>query len=89
MFQDSMGSIMQWMEDQKTGPNLVVVIRSYLLAQGTKSAVSLLYPESFLEMAMQFHDYLGWDNFVKGRICVLWVEMQAKENHTQGGMVHA
>jgi hypothetical protein len=46
VFHDSIGSIVQWVEDQKTGPDLVAVIRSYLLARGIKSAVSLLHPES-------------------------------------------
>ena len=63
------------MESQQTGPELVGVIRSYLLARGTKTAVSLLCPESSLKMAVRFHDHLGWDNFVEGRICALWVEM--------------
>jgi hypothetical protein len=65
------------MEDQKTGPNLVAVIISYLLAQGTKLAVLLLHLESSLQMAV------GWDNFIKCQICALWVEMQAQEIHTR------
>jgi hypothetical protein len=35
-------------------------------------------------MAARFHDRLGWDNFVEGRICALWVEMQAQEIHSWG-----
>jgi hypothetical protein len=79
-----MDSLVLWMESQQTGPELVGVIRSYLLARGTKTAVSLLCPESSLKMAARFHDRLGWDNFVEGRICALWVEMQAQEIHTRG-----
>ncbi len=71
------------MESQQTGPKLVGVIRSYILARGTKTAVSLLRPEFSLKMVAHFHDHLGWDNFVEGRICALWVEMQAQEIHTQ------
>jgi hypothetical protein len=84
VFHDSIGSIVQWMEDQKTGPNLVAVIRSYLLAQGTKSAVSLFCLESSLQMVAQFQDRLGWDNFIESQKCALWVEMQAQEIHTRG-----
>ena len=79
-----MDSIMAWMSNQQTGPGLVGVIQSYLIARGTKPAVSLLHPDSPLWMTARFHDCLGWDNFVEGRICALWVEMQAKEIHTHG-----
>jgi hypothetical protein len=79
-----MGSILQWIEDQKTGLDLVVVIRSYLLARVTKSAISFLHPNSSLRMAARLHNHLGWHNFVEGRICALWVEMRAQEIHTRG-----
>ncbi len=80
----SVDSLVLWMESQQTGPKLVGVIRSYLLARGTKTAVSLLHPESSLKMAARFHDCLGWDNFVEERICALWAEIRAQEIHTQG-----
>jgi hypothetical protein len=82
VFSESMDGLVLWMESQQTGPKLVGVIRSYLLARGTKTAVSLLCPESSLKMAAYFHDRLGWDNFVERRICFLLVEMQAQEIHT-------
>ena len=34
-------------------------------------------------MAAHLHDRLGWDNFVEGRICALWVEMRVQEIHTR------
>jgi hypothetical protein len=79
-----MDSLVLWMESQQTGPKLVGVIRSYLLARGAKTAVSLLRSESSLKMAAHFHDCLGWDNFVEGRIWALWVEIRAQEIHTRG-----
>jgi hypothetical protein len=48
VFHKSLESIVQWMEDQQTGLNLVGRIRSYLISRGTKTAVSLLHPESSL-----------------------------------------
>ena len=80
-----MESIVAWMVDQQTRPNLVWVFQSYLIDRGTKTAVSLLHPDSSpLQMAARFHDCLRWDDVVEGRICALWVEMQAQEIHTQG-----
>jgi hypothetical protein len=35
-------------------------------------------------MAVPFHDHLSWDNFVDGRICALWVFLQAEDIHIQG-----
>jgi hypothetical protein len=71
------------MEDQQTGLDLVGVIELYLLVKGTKTAVSFFHLDSPLQMAARFHDRLGWNYFVKGRIYALWVEMQAQEIHTQ------
>jgi hypothetical protein len=71
VFKESVESIVAWMEDQQTGSNLVGVIKSYLLARETKTSVSLLHLDSSLIMAVHFHNCLGRDNFVEGRICVL------------------
>ena len=89
VFKESVESIVIWLEDQQTGPNLVGVIRSYLLAKGTKTAVSLLHPDSPLRMSAHLHDRQGWDNFVEGRICALWVKIWAQEilNSKQTGVV--
>ena len=65
MFKESVDSIVAWMEVQQTGPDLVGLIQSYLIARGTKTAVSLLHSDSPLWMAASFHDLLGWDNFVE------------------------
>jgi hypothetical protein len=27
----------------------------------------------------QYHDCLGWDNFLEGRICALWVELRSRD----------
>ena len=50
VFKESVDSIVAWMEDQQTGPDLVRVIQSYLIARGTKTSVSLI---------PHFHNHLG------------------------------
>jgi hypothetical protein len=27
----------------------------------------------------EYHDRLGWDNFLEGRICALWLELRARD----------
>jgi hypothetical protein len=79
VFKESVDSIVAWMKDQQTGPSLVGGIQSYLSARGTKTTVSILHLDSLLQTAAHFHNCLGWDNFAKGRICALWVEVRAQE----------
>ncbi len=69
VFKESVDSIVAWMKDQQTGHDLVGVIQSYLIARGTKTVVSFIHHDSPLRTAVRFHDHLGWDNFVEGRIC--------------------
>ncbi len=57
---------------------MTYLFRSYLLAHSTKTMKSLLHPgTSYLVLASEYHDRLGWDNFVEGRICTLWVETRS------------
>lgn len=35
---------------------------------------SLLDGDRRYQLLARFHDYLGWDNFVEGRLCKLWLE---------------
>ena len=43
---------------------------------------SLLKPESSLTLLAKFHDKLGWDSFIEGRVCKLWLEVREKDIQT-------
>ncbi len=60
---------------------MVGMIKSYLLARGTKTALFLLQPELSLRRAVHFHDCQWWDNFVDLWKCALWAEMRDQEMH--------
>ena len=65
-----------WLRAQRTGRELIGLITSYLLARGGNTLNILILPTSPLTLLASFHDRLGWDNFLEGRISSLWVEMR-------------
>ena len=67
-------TLINWLNDQRTGSELVDLIKSYLMACGKKTLEPLLRPGSELSPLAHFHDRLGWDSVLKDRICKLWVE---------------
>ena len=79
MFAESVRELGDWLRTQRTGQELTQLITSYLLARGCKTLHSLLPPNSPFTLLARFHDRLGWDNFLEGRICSLWVELRHHE----------
>ncbi len=75
---DSMGQMVQWLYDQQTGSKVVHLFKQYLLAGGTRTLTSLLKPNSRLGVEAWYHDCLGWDCFLEGPLCALWVEHRAQ-----------
>jgi hypothetical protein len=53
------------------------MIRDYLLRWGRTPMTALVSRESPYHSLVKYHDRLGWDNFVEGRICKIW--LQARE----------
>ena len=53
---------------------MVDLIRRYLLGRGTVTMQSLMAGTQRFRLLAKFHDLLGWDNFVEGRLCTLWLE---------------
>ncbi len=79
VFEESVDCIVAWMKDQQTGPNLVGVIQSYLIARGDQNS-GLVSPTGLTSAdSSPFPRPSGMGHFVEGRICALWVEMQAQE----------
>ena len=73
MFVETVNDLEKWLRVQRTGHELTQLITSYLLARGRKTLRSLLPSNSPFILLARFHDGLGWDNFLEGRISSLWV----------------
>ncbi len=67
----------QWLYDQQTDGKLVNLFKEYLLAGRTRTLTSLLKPGSNLGVEEWLHNHLGWDCFLEGQLCALWVEHRA------------
>jgi hypothetical protein len=57
---------------------VVQLFKRYLNAGGTRTLTLLLQPNSRLGVEARFHDCLGWDCFLEGQLCALWVEHRAQ-----------
>jgi hypothetical protein len=79
IFRSSVEALREWLRDQQTDPEVTRLISTYLLARGTRTMKSLLRPNSRMTLASEYHDRLGWDNFIEGRICALWVELRSRD----------
>ena len=66
------------MVKKQTDPVLIEMIREYLSDRGDSSMTSLLDSRwaSRYALLAQYHDKLGWQNFVEGRYVSLYVEYQ-------------
>ncbi len=75
---DLVGQLVQWLHDQQTDGKVVHLFKWYLLAGGTRTLTLLLNPNSRLGVEVRYHDCLGWDCFLEGQLCTLWVEHRAQ-----------
>jgi hypothetical protein len=64
--------------DQQTDGKVVHLFKQYLLAGGACTLTSLLKPGSKLGIEVRFHNCLGWDCFLEGCLCALWVKHRAQ-----------
>jgi hypothetical protein len=74
MFTRSVDQLTTWLQDQNTREELTVMIRQYLLGRGKTLMTSLVSRGSPYSLLAKYHDRLGWDNFVEGRICKIWLQ---------------
>ncbi len=75
---DSVGQLVQWLYDQQMDGKVVHLFKRYLLAGGTRTLTLLLKPNSRLGVEAWYHDRLGWNCFLEGQLCALWVEHRAQ-----------
>ena len=79
MLEQSGASVVEWLEKQNAGHELTSLIEKYLLARSTRTMISLLEPGSNLNLLAKFHDVLGWEFFIEGRIYKLWLVARNSE----------
>ncbi len=75
---DLAGQLVQWLYDQQTDGKVVHLFKWYILTGGTRALTLLLKPNSRLGVEARYHDHLGWDCFLEGQLCALWVEHRAQ-----------
>ncbi len=78
ILKDSVEQLVQRLYDQQTDDKVVQLFKRYLPAGGMRILTSLLKPNSRLGVEVWFHDNLGWDCFLEGQLCALWVEHRAQ-----------
>jgi hypothetical protein len=76
MFRRSVDTLVTWLEKQQTDIELILLIRQFLLSRGSRTMSSFCRPNSpYLHLA-SMHDDLGYNNFLEGRICTLYLSMR-------------
>jgi hypothetical protein len=78
ILKDLVEQLVQWLYDQRTDGKVVQLFKRYLLAGGTHTLTLLLKPNSRLGVEAPYHNCLGWDCFLEGQLCALWVEHRAQ-----------
>ena len=83
LYHDSVNDLVRWMKKEQTHPTIVLLVRGYLNARGTKTMVEVWTSaggrRDDAQLGSQIavaHDKLGWTNFVEGRISKKYVEVQ-------------
>jgi hypothetical protein len=76
MFQESVLSLIEWLNDTDMEDEMVLAFLDYLLAQGKRTLTSLLHPDSKYFVYAEEHDRLGWDNFLEGRVSNTLFQLQ-------------
>ena len=65
-----------WLGDTMADPAMIDMIKTYLLAQGTKTMSECLpITSTDLELLAASQDKLGWDSFLEGRISKLFLQV--------------
>lgn len=78
LFHSSVTELVNWMESHDTDPFLAELIEHYLRDRGesTMFEVAGYHIPTRYNILIKYHDKLGWDNFIEGRILSLYAEHQ-------------
>jgi hypothetical protein len=85
LYTKSVDALCDWMERCHTDPKLATMIESYLRARNTSTMVESCPWSSHSKYGVlaEYHDKLGWQNFVEGRILSYYVDIQRSYLATQ------
>ena len=85
-FKASVQELTTWIEKNNTGPNLLILISTYLMKRENKTMSEIAleirnclphyYSRLRLKWVGQVQDRLGWDCMLEGRIPALFVDYQ-------------
>jgi hypothetical protein len=81
-FVASVASLVEWMEEKQTEQGMIDMIEVYLLARGHQTMCETVSSTSPYHRLARYHDKLGWDNFLEGRFCTLYVELHRRHLRT-------
>ena len=69
-YQLSVQRLVEWLDLQRTDPELTLLLRQYLLARGRSPMSTFCPPGSSYSVLADAQDRLGFHNFIEGRISV-------------------
>ena len=76
MFDDTVTTLINWMDSKHGYPPLTHSIHTYLRFRGRRSMTVICTDVPTLSAFARDHDRLGWDNFIMGRISTSLLEVQ-------------
>ena len=88
IFEKSIDSLLDWMENTHSDIQLVECLESYLLAQGEGSMVTIAAPFPHLASWAMELDTLGWDNLLEGKIGGEFLALQQRTMQLCGSRRH-
>ncbi len=68
VFEKSVETLLDWMENTHSDVHVVECLETYLLQQGEGSMVTIASPFPYLSSWAMELDTLGWDNLLEGKI---------------------
>jgi hypothetical protein len=89
VFSSSVDKLVEWLASQRTDPELITLLSSYLRLRGDSSMLSLCAPRSrYCHLACMVDD-LGFRNMLEGRIPKLFYDARAADIQRRGLRKHA
>ena len=76
MFNETVQTLIQWMDSKNSYPPLTQSIESYLHLRGKKRMTSICADLPTLSTFARDHDRLGWDSLLMGRISTTLIDVQ-------------
>jgi hypothetical protein len=89
VFSSSVDKLVDWLVSQRTDPELITLLSSYLLHRGDSSMLSLCTPHSRYCSLAYLVDDLGFRNILEGRIPKMFYDVRSADIQRRGLRKHA